>query len=213
MRYRLNRFRRFYSNVKFARVLLLFTLLGLIILGISLYNSLVSENALDSIKFAAVTEIGECMNAAVSDFFENHPDFSENIIVGGESKEETGSFTSNAELLDAAEKEIYDRLCDLLEKNDVIRVRIPIGTLTKNKYLSGKGFKVTVSAYIVPAITSEIDLKVESAGINQTMYTATLTIEVDCQLIFGSQKDSVNCVTKKNIFTKILVGEVPLGSK
>ncbi len=211
MRYRLNRIPKLFVKSRHVKLVLLVGLLLLVILcGVS-YSALVSEGAIDSIKFAATTSINTYMNLSVSDFLEDNPDFTSSIVTPGNSSGEL-TYTANTAVLEEAEQEIHERLRSYLLRNDVIRVRIPIGTLTGNTFLSGKGFKVSVSAYAIPAVSSEIEWAVASGGINQTMYTATLTLRVECQIIFGSCTDTVFSEVKKNLFTQIIVGDVPLGA-
>ncbi len=109
-------------------------------------------------------------------------------------------------------REIFETtLSEKIRKNGTIKVRIPLGTLIGGRFLSGKGPEVSSRVYCDYKTECEVTSDFVSVGINQTMYTAKLTVCVDCTLYLESGEKTVSVKDDVILEQLMFIGGVPLG--
>ncbi len=86
---------------------------------------------------------------------------------------------------------------------------IPLGNALGSKMLSGKGAKINVNILPIGAPEYEIESKLLSSGINQTLHRISICFktEIQCLAPFHESKCSIN--TTIVIAETLIVGEVP----
>ncbi|MBQ6263186.1 MAG: sporulation protein YunB [Clostridia bacterium] len=98
-----------------------------------------------------------------------------------------------------------------MRENGTVKVRIPLGTLIGGRFLSGKGPRVPTKVYCDYKTECEVKSDLLSVGINQTMYTATLTVSVDCTLYLDTGVRTVTVKDEIILEQMMFIGGVPLG--
>lgn len=88
-------------------------------------------------------------------------------------------------------------------------IKIPVGALTGNQYLSGFGPNMKIK--IIPAgdITTEIKTEFKSAGINQIAYRIYLNIECNVSVLTAYKTISKKIENQVLLVETVVVGEVP----
>jgi len=102
-------------------------------------------------------------------------------------------------------------LSEKLSENGTIKVRIPLGTLIGGRFLSGKGPRVSTKVYCDYRTVCDVRSDLLSVGINQTMYSATLTVTVDCTLYLDSGVRTVTVRDEVILEQMMFIGGTPLG--
>jgi hypothetical protein len=102
-------------------------------------------------------------------------------------------------------------LAEKMRENGTIKVKIPLGTLIGGRFLSGKGPRVSSEVYCDYKTECLIKSDIVSVGINQTMYTAAMTVRVDCSLYLDSGIRTVTVKDEIILEQMMFIGGVPLG--
>ena len=102
-------------------------------------------------------------------------------------------------------------LTEKMRENGTIKVKIPLGTLIGGRFLSGKGPRVSAKVYCDYKTECEVTSGIVSVGINQTMYTATLNVRVDCSLYLDTDIRTVTVKDEIILEQMMFIWGVPLG--
>ena len=89
------------------------------------------------------------------------------------------------------------------------KIKIPVGSLTGNKYLAGSGPNINIQVIPTGNILTEIKNEFESTGINQTVYR--IYLELTCKVSIVSQYKTIEdeVVNQVLLVETVIVGEVP----
>ena len=89
------------------------------------------------------------------------------------------------------------------------RIKIPIGALSGNKYLAGRGPNIEIQVIPAGNVFTEIKNEFESTGINQTVYR--IYLELTCKVSIISQHKTIQeqIVNQVLLVETVIVGEVP----
>ena len=100
-------------------------------------------------------------------------------------------------------------LIGLINNTSYEDVEIPIGSITKSHFMSGRGPKIPIRLLITGSPKMEIDNKFESAGINQTKHKISIitTVEIEVILPYDNVKTTVSSETM--LFETVIVGKIP----
>lgn len=181
-------------------------------LAVKLYENIVTEGAITHLKNECVSIITETVNRSAADYLSANPDFSSECFTPVlNSDGNVISYSVNSVILAEAEREIVRNVTHSLQNSNKLEVKIPIGTLTNIKYFSAKGFPVKIVAYMNPAIKSDTSSKIESVGINQSLYKVSLIADITCEIILSGAADTVRVTPNVPLVEKIIIGSVPLG--
>ena len=108
---------------------------------------------------------------------------------------------TNSKLTEAAVK----ILCD----NDLLTVRIPLGTLSGGAIFAGKGPDIKIKVKISPKITTEIENEFYESGINQTLHRIVAKINVKTYALLPMLTKEIDIPTKICLAETVIVGKVP----
>lgn len=88
-------------------------------------------------------------------------------------------------------------------------IKIPIGAITGNKYLSGSGPSVNIKVIPTGNILTEIKNEFEAKGINQTIYR--IYLELTCKVSIVTQYKTIQdeVVNQVLLVETVIVGGVP----
>ena len=104
-----------------------------------------------------------------------------------------------------------DALAERMRENRTLKVKIPLGTLLGGRFLSGKGPSLSSRVFCDYKTEYEITTDLVSVGINQTMYTAAMTVTVDCTLYFDTGPRTVSVKDRVILDQMMFIGGTPLG--
>ena len=211
MKFRLPTKRALLSLITAKRILLFFILILILFVTVKVYESVVTDAAITPLKNECISVVTETVNKSVADYLTDEVDFPERCFTPVKGSDENiESYSINSVLLAETEQSIVSMIKERLEKSSVIEVNVPIGTLTRIKFFSAKGFSVKVKAYVSTAITSETSSKIESVGINQSLYKVVLTTDISCEIMLNEKSETVSSTQSVTLAEKIIIGSVPL---
>lgn len=103
---------------------------------------------------------------------------------------------------------ILDKLVST-ERDNTVKIGIPLGNLTGASLLMGRGPKLPVKVMLLSSSRVEFSNSILTAGINQTKHQINLTVTVDMELMlpWGTKTDTVS--TDVLIADTVIVGRVP----
>ena len=100
---------------------------------------------------------------------------------------------------------------DRLENEKDREIQLPVGTMIGNQFTSGRGPQVTIKIIPTGYVQSEIQNRLSSAGINQTLHQIMLNVSV--QIIAVTPGYNIRTETSTNfpIAETVIVGRIPQG--
>ncbi|MCD7785174.1 MAG: hypothetical protein LUH18_06295 [Oscillospiraceae bacterium] len=106
---------------------------------------------------------------------------------------------------------LSSRLVSSLEKLRASKIKVPIGSITGNAYLSGRGLnlRLRIMQSSVPVI--EVISSFESEGINTVLHRIIIKITVECDAYLPPRKTSFSLTQDYVIAQTIIVGDIPSG--
>lgn len=100
---------------------------------------------------------------------------------------------------------IQDEVYDIKEQN----FSIPLGTLIGWNFLSGRGPRIPFRVIPTSSVTADIASELTESGINQTLHSILLTVEVKVSAIIPGYSSSVSVENEICIAQTVIVGKVP----
>ncbi len=196
----------FYTNKNAKKFFSIFVILLITIL--TFYNIFRSINPIfENLCLEKAREIGTyIMNISSNKVLESM-DYSE--IVKIEKNEDNKVVKTDVVLINKIASEIAldaERQFDELENETI---KIPVGALSGNKYLSGIGPNINVKVIPTGNILTEIKNEFESKGINQTIYR--IYLELTCKVNIVTQYKTIEdeVVNQVLLVETVIVGDVP----
>jgi sporulation protein YunB len=95
----------------------------------------------------------------------------------------------------------------LKDEREVLSV--PLGTLLGSRFFSARGPDINIKLIPLGAVSSELNQKFTSAGINQTLHSIYLDLRVSLRLASPFSSANINVFTNVCIAETVIVGEVP----
>lgn len=96
-----------------------------------------------------------------------------------------------------------------IDKVGKVKIKVPVGHITKNNLFANLGPKVSVSVEPIGSITTKYISDFDSAGINQTRHTIYVETTTKVRLILPFQNSELEVVNQIPIVETIIVGKVP----
>ena len=119
------------------------------------------------------------------------------------------SFEVDYNAVNKIKSEISTRISDKLSANDNAKIKIPLGSFSKNMYFYGKGPKLSFTPIQRGLIQTDFEHEFISAGINQTMHTLKITMESDVALVIPYY-DTITKIKTSAILCQIITnGNIP----
>lgn len=128
------------------------------------------------------------------------------------SSKTTGDFNESVVdevRLNTIRGEISLLLSERLEKENVLSVKVPLGSLFLSGIFSGRGPKITQKAFVSSSVRTDIRSSFESGGVNQTLYAIYLDVSVDYECVSPFSRREGNVTTSVLVFSRVIAGEVP----
>ncbi len=119
------------------------------------------------------------------------------------------SVGTNTNLTNAIEGNILDGVVKRIDSQSRCPVKIPIGTLTGNDLLIGRGPAITFYMSLSGNARSGIENLFESTGINQSRHQIQIRVEVDISIILAGKSMTTSVENTIVIGETIIVGQIP----
>lgn len=104
---------------------------------------------------------------------------------------------------------IYNKRLKKISDNQGIIASLPLGSVTNNIFLQNIGPHIHVKYKTLSIVSSQIDKKVESYGINHILVTIDLTVNIQLQMIVPLNKSNYKKEFQIPLVFEIIEGEVP----
>ncbi|MDU1411778.1 MAG: sporulation protein YunB [Clostridium sp.] len=96
-----------------------------------------------------------------------------------------------------------------LNEKTEMKVKVPIGQITKNNLLANMGPKVSMKAEPIGHITTKYLSEFESAGINQTRHKIYIETTTKVRIVLPFTSSEIEIVSQIPVVETIIVGKVP----
>lgn len=104
---------------------------------------------------------------------------------------------------------VIQRISQRLQDAAVNNIQVPMGTLTGERLLLGKGPSLSIHLVPVGAATASVASQFESSGINQTVHRVLLQVDIGVTLIMPGFTGYCENETQMVLAETVLVGQVP----
>ena len=196
----------FYTNKNAKKFFSIFVILLITIL--TFYNIFKGINPIfENLCLEKAREIGTyIMNVSSNKVLEN---INYNEIVKIEKNEDNKIVKTDVVVINKIASEIAldaEKQFDELENETI---KIPVGALSGNKYLSGIGPNINIKVIPTGNILTEIKNEFEAKGINQTVYR--IYLELTCKVNIVTQYKTIEdeVVNQVLLVETVIVGDVP----
>lgn len=96
-----------------------------------------------------------------------------------------------------------------LTKSENCFIRIPLGSITGMKYISGFGPKINIQIYPVGSVITNFKSEFNKAGINQTIHRLYLDVTCKVTIITPYEQISSDILNQVLMTEMVIVGDVP----
>lgn len=202
------RYRKADSKTKIiSTVLLLIALIGTIILisGSCLRSNYVNFSKAEA-KQSSSEAISKCIESIVAEENRCYSDFIRiNYDNGGNIK----SVETDTVKVNEIQNEIMASVNEALSANDKASADVPLGTLSGNTFLYGKGPDLTLKFTQNGSASVKLMSKFESAGINQTMHQIYVHVETEIYTVSPFKTEPEKLEFDYLLAETIIVGDIP----
>ena len=117
--------------------------------------------------------------------------------------------TSDTAMLNRLQTELNLRLTEELSSLDSMSFSVPIGSIFGGVFSAHRGPSLTFRLTANGIITIRLEDGITPAGINQTCYTLSLTVDQDMLLIYAGRYQTLTLTGTVMVAQTVLFGEVP----
>ena len=200
---------RFRKKYRFD-ILIILILCVMLIFSINLIFYKVQPMILEYASSALYQKAYFCATEIVHDIVKNNEiEYNHLVLVEKDSRGKILSIQTDALKLNRIKTELLMRLLVLLRGKEESIIRIPMGNLTKNIFLSGRGPEIPIRALPVQSIEAEYQNEFSDAGINQTLHRIMLNITIHTGILYPVDYEESKLCMSVCIAEMILVGDVP----
>ena len=117
--------------------------------------------------------------------------------------------TTNIQKINCLKASLSDAIAHELDKDEIKKIRIPLGTILGTEILSGSGPMISIKIFVTGNIVTNFESELSEAGINQTKHRINLNVEVNISAIMPGYPVETKVKTNITIAETVIVGEVP----
>lgn len=184
--------------------LFLLTLLGAMAYAGHQFREEVGEMAEYRSKIAAV----KIVNDSIMEVMEENPGL--NLIdVVKDAQGEVVSIETNIQQISAVKTGVTDKILTKLKTLSRESIKVPLGNLSGNGFLSARGPNIDCRFIPVGAIEIKTLSKFEACGINQTRHQIVVSVETEISAITSFKSVRVKVPTDFVLAETVIVGSVP----
>ena len=117
--------------------------------------------------------------------------------------------TTNIQKINCLKSSLSNAISEELGKEEIKKIKIPLGTILGTELLSGSGPIITVKLFVTGNVVIDFESELYEAGINQTKHRIILKTEVNVAAIIPGYPVETKVKTSVTIAETVIVGEVP----
>ncbi len=149
------------------------------------------------------------LNSAIRTVLTSGIDYSDLMQVRFDSAGRVTMMQANAVRMNTLSTSISKEALEGLQRLDVARIGIPLGSALGSKIFAGEGPRIPVKVYPVGAVTAGFSSEFESSGINQTRHKVYLKVTTSIQIVIPTDAKVVSVSENVLVAESIIVGQVP----
>lgn len=150
------------------------------------------------------------INQTVYDYLENKKlSYSDIIKINTDTEGNVNSVEFDTVEITKIKSGIISLVQNNIVKNEIIKMSVPVGTLTGNQYLNNRGPIIDIEMKMSSAVFSKISSTFISAGINQTLHKITMSVSINVYFVMPWYRSSGDFQTEYVLAETIIVGRVP----
>ncbi len=194
------------------RSILIWLIVLIVVIGFFFYFSecilrpVLNEYSINQAKIYTQKIINEAVNEL---FGSSSYEYSDIAVITRDVNSQVSSIEIDTIKINALKSSISNAVYNKLNAFNEFSIKIPIGTLTSNKYLIGRGPKITFKMQLSAFANADFESKFFDAGINQTLHQ--ILINVDCKTYIIMPPYNTNCDVSTSFIAaqSVIVGTVP----
>lgn len=185
-----------------------------VLAAVALFFHFVNGRVWPALEAAAVSQatnlMTQAIDAAVDDCLEQsgmgYGDF---ILVERDDAGKIAALTGNTAQTNRFKRLVTDAVIQRISQLDADALGIPLGSLTGQALLSGKGPAVRVRVDSVGSVTADWSNTFTEAGMNQTLHRVCLDIDATVYLFLPGEILPVSVHSSVCVAETVIVGETP----
>lgn len=188
----------------FLFILFVLMLLAAFIYAGNQFRQEVGEMAEYRSKIAAV----KVVNDSIMEVMAEHPDL-HLIDVVKDAQGQVVSIETDIQQISAVKTGVTDKILTKLKELSRDSIKIPLGNLTGNGFLSARGPNIDCRFIPVGSIEIKTLSKFEACGINQTRHQIVVSVETEISAVTSFKSVRVKVPTDFVLAETVIVGSVP----
>lgn len=177
----------------------------LVILDLKL-RPIIKSIMADKAKSVAVNAIDKAINRELGS---QNIQYSDIVQIERAEEGKLLGITTNIQKINCLKSCISKSISDELSKEEIKKIKIPLGTILGTEILSGSGPIVNVKLFVTGNVVIDFESELSEAGINQTKHRINLKVEVNVSAIIPGYPVETKVETSITIAETVIVGEVP----
>ncbi len=139
----------------------------------------------------------------------NNFTYTDFVVITRDYSEKISSVEMNMPVINDLYNSLTNSLNDEFFYLKTMDLEIPLGTLTGYDFFYGRGPTLNFKLDPVGKIITNIESKITSVGINQTLHEIILTVDFEMNSIIPGFSQTVNSSADYILASTIIVGEIP----
>ncbi len=151
----------------------------------------------------------DIINATVSSYISKNEEVFSNMVQISSSEGSVYSATVDTAKLNIIKAELTEQINTTLSNDNTYVVKIPLSNLLGIPLLTGTSSGLKIKMHPVSRVLADLEKSFISTGINQTMLSLNLKIQVTIQVIIPGIRRSVKVETDIPLGDSVFLGDVP----
>lgn len=136
-------------------------------------------------------------------------DYKEIVTIEKGETSNTSILKTDVTVINDIASDIAIQVNEKLEQVKQEKIKIPIGAIFGNKFLSGFGPSVNISIIPSGVVTTDLRTEFEAQGINQTVYRIYLEIVCNVNILTSYKTINTEITNQVLLVETVIVGNVP----
>ncbi|MCL2545207.1 MAG: sporulation protein YunB [Clostridia bacterium] len=149
------------------------------------------------------------LNASIRTVLNSGIDYGDLMEVRFDSDGRVTMMQANTVRMNALSTSISKEALSGLQKLNVARIGIPLGSALGSKLFAGEGPRIPVKVHPVGAVNAGFSSEFETSGINQTRHKVYLRITATVQIVIPTDARVISVTESVLVAESIIVGQVP----
>jgi sporulation protein YunB len=167
-------------------------------------NAKIKDTATEKIKEVAIFSVNDAVLNSIS--LLNYDDL---VVYEKDTTGQIALISINSTLSNKINRTVSDLSKNIIENELKDGVPIPVGIFTGIGFLSGKGKNVYLKVFNVQSVVCDFKSKFDDAGINQTLHSLYLDVEVQASLIYNGVDKVIRTNSEVLLAENLIVGKIP----